>query len=195
MHGEQANRNDNVRPGRRRFIGILLFVLAIAFSCAAFILGANVGAKGQIEYISNLMSHQNSLVQDNTELRSLNDLSESIIEGYKEDAKSIVEHEPIGVIPIPPGEFSIVDKDPPVVPLIDPSALEDGSWHIGEDFEAGTYYSREATGSSCYWAIFSGGNAPADLVKNGLTDGAHSGVQLNDGETFQTWGCGVWKPE
>ncbi|PRB72743.1 hypothetical protein CQ011_03675 [Arthrobacter sp. MYb213] len=68
-------------------------------------LESSIGAKSQFGYISNLMVHQNSLVQENADLILLNEVNESVIERYREDNKSNVDHKPLGPIPIPTGHL------------------------------------------------------------------------------------------
>jgi TolA-binding protein len=67
---------------------------------------------------------------------------------------------------------------------------DDGTWHAGEDFAPGTY---RASGQDCYWARMTsphGGSGVEDIIENGL---GPSTVQINEGEWFQTSGCGAWE--
>jgi hypothetical protein len=68
----------------------------------------------------------------------------------------------------------------------------DGTWHVGEDFAAGTY--RADAGDSCYWARLNTphGGGIDDIIENGLGSGAQT-VQLNEGEWFETSDCGQWQ--
>ena len=69
----------------------------------------------------------------------------------------------------------------------------DGTWHVGEDFAAGTY--RADAGGGCYWARLRtphGSDSIDDIIENGIGGGAQT-VQLNDGEWFEVSGCGEWQ--
>ena len=69
----------------------------------------------------------------------------------------------------------------------------DGTWHVGEDFAAGTYRA-DAAGEACYWARLRtphGSSSLDDIIENGLGGGTQT-VQLNDGEWFEVNGCGEW---
>jgi hypothetical protein len=69
----------------------------------------------------------------------------------------------------------------------------DGTWHVGEDFVAGTY--RADAGGGCYWARLRtahGSDSIDDIIDNGVGGGSQT-VQLNDGEWFETAGCGSWQ--
>jgi hypothetical protein len=69
----------------------------------------------------------------------------------------------------------------------------DGTWHVGEDFAAGTY--RADAGEGCYWARLQsahGGDSLDNIVENGLGGGAQT-VTLAEGEWFETADCGQWQ--
>lgn len=105
MYEEQAARTSNARSVRRRLLGILLNVLLIVIAYATFMLGSSIGAKSQFGYISNLMAHQNSLIQENADLILLNEVNESVIARYSEDNKSNEDHKPLGPVQIPTGHL------------------------------------------------------------------------------------------
>jgi hypothetical protein len=69
----------------------------------------------------------------------------------------------------------------------------DGTWHVGEDFAAGTYRA-ESAGEGCYWARLKtahGSDSLDDIIENGIGGGSQT-VQLNDGEWFEVNECGEW---
>ena len=69
----------------------------------------------------------------------------------------------------------------------------DGTWQVGKDFAAGTY--RADAGGGCYWARLRtphGSDSIDDIIDNGVGGGSQT-VQLNDGEWFETAGCGEWQ--
>jgi hypothetical protein len=69
----------------------------------------------------------------------------------------------------------------------------DGTWHVGEDFAAGTY--RADAGEGCYWARLKtahGGDSIDNIIENGLGGGSQT-VTLAAGEWFETADCGNWK--
>jgi len=69
----------------------------------------------------------------------------------------------------------------------------DGTWHVGEDFAAGTY--RADAGEGCYWARLKtahGSESLDDIIENGIGGGSQT-VQLNEGEWFEVNDCGEWQ--
>jgi hypothetical protein len=69
----------------------------------------------------------------------------------------------------------------------------DGTWQVGADFAAGTY--RASAGGTCYWARLRtphGSDSIDDIIDNGVGGGSQT-VQLNEGEWFETNGCGEWQ--
>jgi hypothetical protein len=70
------------------------------------------------------------------------------------------------------------------------STFSDGVYLVGTDIPAGSYVGEG--GSSCYWErSYSGG----DIIDNYYTGSSGQvRVIINDGEQFDTTGCGVWSP-
>lgn len=69
--------------------------------------------------------------------------------------------------------------------------IEDGIWTVGDDFPAGTYRTRDAVTSSCYWGIYKSGTNQGDIVENDIVAGGRPTVTLKRGQDFKT-DCGTW---
>lgn len=70
---------------------------------------------------------------------------------------------------------------------IEQSTFGDGAYLVGTDIPAGSY--RTDGGEGCYWARKNG----SDIIDNSFASGP-ARTTVNDGELFETQGCGTWGP-
>ena len=60
------------------------------------------------------------------------------------------------------------------------------------DIPAGTYRTRDAVSSGCYWMVAKSGTNGEDILSNDLPSGGHPQVSVKRGQDFKTDGCGTW---
>lgn len=72
------------------------------------------------------------------------------------------------------------------------NSITEGTWTVGADIEPGTYRTKEAVGSSCYWAIYTSGTNGDDIQQNDIPGGGRPTVTLVEGQDFNTTRCGSW---
>ncbi|WP_461152323.1 PASTA domain-containing protein [Saccharopolyspora tripterygii] len=69
------------------------------------------------------------------------------------------------------------------------SGIADGSYHVGDDIEPGTYKSAGGDGRPCYWARYKNGSSEfSNIITNHLNDGP-SRVTVKTGELLEIQGC------
>jgi len=69
------------------------------------------------------------------------------------------------------------------------SGITDGSYHVGDDIEPGTYKSAGGDGRPCYWARYKNGSSEfSNIITNSLNDGP-ARVTVKAGELFEVQGC------
>lgn len=72
------------------------------------------------------------------------------------------------------------------------NSVEDGVWTVGDDIKAGTYRTKEAVGSECYWAVLQTGSNGSDIINNGIPGGGRPAVTVKKGQDFESKRCGTW---
>ena len=72
------------------------------------------------------------------------------------------------------------------------NSISNGIWTVGDDIKAGTYRTKEAVGSNCYWAVLVTGTNGGDIVNNGIPGGGRPTVTLKNGQDFESARCGTW---
>lgn len=75
------------------------------------------------------------------------------------------------------------------------NTITEGTWTVGVDLEPGTYRTKEAVGSSCYWAIYTSGTNGDDIQQNDIPGGGRPTVTLVEGQDFNTTRCGAWQKQ
>jgi hypothetical protein len=75
---------------------------------------------------------------------------------------------------------------------IEASQVTDGTWSVGSDVQPGTYRTKEAVASNCYWEITAGGSNGSDIVENDIPGGGYPVVTVQDGQVFTSARCGTW---
>ena len=89
---------------------------------------------------------------------------------------------------------SVVKASPSVSAAAAPAlvTVDDGIWTVGTDIPAGTYRTRDAVSSGCYWMVAKSGTNGEDILSNDLPSGGHPQVSVKRGQDFKTDGCGTW---
>ena len=72
------------------------------------------------------------------------------------------------------------------------NSVEDGVWTVGSDIKAGTYRTKEAVGSDCYWAVLQTGTNGSDIINNGIPGGGRPAGTVKKGQDFESKRCGTW---
>ncbi|MEU4364281.1 hypothetical protein [Promicromonospora sp. NPDC023987] len=75
---------------------------------------------------------------------------------------------------------------------IEASQVTDGTWSVGSDVQPGTYRTKEAVSSNCYWEITAGGSNGSDIIENDIPGGGYPVVTVQDGQVFTSARCGTW---
>ena len=84
-------------------------------------------------------------------------------------------------------------SDTSSVPGSGGSTIDDGTWQVGTDIQAGTY--RAPGGGTCYWEIRTKpdtGDGSIDGIKDNGAGDTSPVVTLASGEWFKTQSCGTW---
>lgn len=72
------------------------------------------------------------------------------------------------------------------------NSVGNGIWTVGTDIKAGTYRTKEAVGSDCYWAVLRTGTNGSDIINNGIPGGGRPTVAVKKGQDFESSRCGTW---
>ncbi len=72
------------------------------------------------------------------------------------------------------------------------NSVAGGIWTVGSDIKAGTYRTKEAVGSNCYWAVLKSGTNGSDIIDNAIPGGGRPTVTVKKGQDFETVRCGTW---
>lgn len=72
------------------------------------------------------------------------------------------------------------------------NSVKNGVWTVGSDIKAGTYRTKEAVGSDCYWAVLQTGTNGRDIIDNGIPGGGRPTVTVKKGQDFESKRCGTW---
>lgn len=191
MSGE-ATVGQEVPPRRKRAWPRLLLPLIAASLVAAAALAALVTIS--ITWTNETAELSDSLEREQSRAESLN----GQLTSYKEREQELVDRE-VAV------EAREVDADDREVELerreaavskveqqVAATTLKDGHvYTVGSTMEAGTYQAN-ATGGSCYWAIYTSGTNYSDIVENDYGSMGSITVTVSAGQDFRSSKCGDW---
>jgi hypothetical protein len=72
------------------------------------------------------------------------------------------------------------------------ASVEEGTWTVGRDIDAGTYRTSEAVTGQCYWGIYTSGTNGSDIINNDIVSGGFPTVTLREGQDFENSRCGTF---
>mgnify|MGYP001061986127 CR=1 FL=1 len=113
-------------------------------------------------------------------------------ESTQGESQSVVES-PKTTTAVPPTPLPPTAAPPTAVSPKLASAIDDGTWVVGDDIQAGTYETSNEDGN-CYWTRLSGFSGSFDdIVANDNPEGRAIVTIIESDKGFGSAGCGTWK--